>query len=154
VHWEDWPGANLLTSQPGDDSLRSFAFKLARVCSFEEGFLRLKKGLQEDRRCRAWAAQSDSGALVGMAMLTPDEQFDVGAYLLDLVVHRDFWGQAGKLLQAAGGPKGKLQCYTDLGCEAKVSALEAAGFSREARLRRQLKVGDQTLDVASFTRET
>ena len=153
LHWGDWPGANLLTSQPGDDLLRSFPFKLGDISSFEEGFLHLKQGLEEDRRCRAWAAESDSGALVGMVMLTPDEQFNVGAYFLDLVVHQDFWDHAEKLLHAARGLRGTVQCYTDLACQAKVSALEAAGFSREPQLKRQLRVGRQTLDVAVFTRE-
>jgi len=148
VRWEDWPRANLLTSQPGADVLRSVAFRLFGESSFEEGFLHLKKGLKEDGRRRAWVAESTTGALVGITMLTPDPRFRGGVFLLDLVVHANFWDQAGLLLDAVDWPDAKVQCYTDLGCPAKVEALDGAGFSRETLLAGQLAWAGGPLDVA------
>lgn len=152
TQWKDWPGANLLTVQAGDDVLRSVAFRLFGRCSFEEGFLHLMWGPEEDTRRRAWSAESASGAVVGLAMLSPDGRFRGGVYLLDLIVQANFWAQAGRLLEAVRWPQAKVQCYTDLGCEAKVSALKNAGFAQEALLRGQLQVGDEALDVAIFTK--
>ena len=152
VRWEDWPAANLLTCQPGADVLRSIAFPLFGESSFEEGFLHLKKGLEEDERRRAWVADTTSGALVGIAMLTPDLRFAGGVHLLDLIVHENFWEQAGTILEQIEWPEAKVQCYTDLGCPAKVEALEAAGFTQEALLAKQLAWEGGLLDVAIFTR--
>ncbi len=152
VRWEDWPAANLLTCQPGADVLRSIAFPLFGESSFEEGFLHLKKGLEEDERRRAWSANTTSGALVGIAMLTPDLRFAGGVYLLDLIVHENFWEQAGTILGQIEWPEAKVQCYTDLGCPAKVEALEAAGFTQEALLAKQLAWAGGLLDVAIFTK--
>jgi len=152
VCWEDWPSSNCLTCQPGDDVLRSVAFDGLGQFSFEEGFLHLKQGLEESGRNQAWSALSETGALAGLVMLTPDRRFRGGAVLLDLIVHENFWGQAGKLLEAVEWPGTKVQCYTDLGCPAKVEALVAAGFTREALLPGQLGRQGRLLDVAIYTR--
>jgi len=152
VRWEDWPAANLLTCQPGEDVLRSVAFRLFGESSFEEGFLHLKKGLDEDERRRAWVAHTTSGALVGIAALTPDVRFRGSVHLLDLIVHKNFWDRAGTLLGAVEWPDGKVQCYSDLGCPAKVEALKTVGFTQEALLARQLAWEGRLLDVAVFAR--
>lgn len=152
VRWQDWPAANLLTCQPGADVLRSVAFGLVGRASFEEGFLHLKQGVEEDERRRAWSAESASDSLVGITMLTPDARFAGGVYLLDLIVHENFWEQAGTILDRLEWPEAKVQCYTDLGCEAKVEALRAAGFTQEALLAKQLAWESRLLDVAIFTR--
>ena len=152
VRWEDWPAADLLTSQPGADVLRSVAFHLFGESSFEEGFLHLKKGLDEDERRRAWVANTTSGALVGLGLLTPDVRFRGSVHLLDLILHKNSWGQAGTILDAVAWPDAKVQCYTDLGCPAKVEALKAAGFTQEALLARQLAWAGGLLDVAVFAR--
>jgi len=158
VRWEDWPGSNCLTSQPGRDVLRTVAFGGPHggvgCFSFEEAFLHVIQGLERDSRRRAWSAVSDSGALVGIVMLTPDARFGGGVYLLDLVVQENFWDQAGKILDGVEWPEAKVQCYTDLGCEGKVSALEAAGFTQEALLAKQLAWEGEMLDVAVFSRNT
>lgn len=156
VRWEDWPAANLLTCQPGADVLRTVAFGVpyAGVGRFssEEAFLYLMQGREQDSRRRAWSAESASGSLVGIAMLTPDLRFAGGVHLLDLIVHENFWEQAGTILEQIEWPEAKVQCYTDLGCPAKVEALEAAGFTQEALLAKQLAWAGGLLDVAIFTR--
>ena len=153
VRWEDWPGTNCLTSQPGEDLLRTVAFDGVGQFSFEEKFLLVMQGRERDRRRQAWSALSESGALVGLALLTPDARFLGGACLLDLILQANFWGRAGKLLAAVEGPHAKVQCYTDLGCKGKVSALEQAGFKREALLKAQLAWKGEHRDVAIFTRQ-
>jgi RimJ/RimL family protein N-acetyltransferase len=151
TRWEDWPGANCLTSQAGEDLLRTVAFEGVGQFSFEEKFLLVMQGREKDRRRQAWSALSESGALVGLALLTPDARFRGGAYVLDLILHANFWGQAGKLLAAVEWPKAKVQCYTDLGGKEKVSALRQAGFKREALLKGQLAWEGRLRDVAIFT---
>lgn len=153
VHWKDWPGVNCLTLQPGEDVLRSVAFGVVGRYSFEEGFLHLMRGLEEDGRRRAWTAESASGAVVGLVTLTPDERFRGGVYLLDLIVQANFWAEAPRLLEAVRWPEAKVQCYTDLRCEPKLEALKAAGFTQEAVLKGQLPWEDGRLDVAVFSRE-
>jgi len=167
VRWEDWPGANCLTSQPGEDLLRTVAYDGAGQFSFEEKFLLVMQGRERDRRRQAWSALSESerpkaaerprtsqGALVGLALLTPDARFLGGAYLLDLILQANFWGRAGRLLAAVEWPQVKVQCYTDLGCEAKLKALRQAGFKREALLKGQLAWKGEHRDVAIFARST
>ena len=156
MRWEDWPGSNLLTSQPGADVLRTVAFGVPYPgvgrFTFEEAFLHVMQGREQDARRRAWSADSQSGALVGMVMLTPDKRFASGVCLLVLIVHENFWEHAGTILDAVEWPDAKVQCYTDLGCPAKVEALEAAGFVQEALLPKQLAWEGSLLDVAIFTR--
>jgi hypothetical protein len=50
-------------------------------------------------------------------------------------------------------PNAKVQCYTDLGCKEKVSALRQAGLKREALLKGQLAWKGEHRDVAIFTRQ-
>ncbi len=152
VRWEDWPATNLLTSQPGADVRRSGAFRMFGESSFEEGFLHLAKGVKDDERRRAWVANTTAGAVVGLALLTPDVRFRGSGYLLDLIVHTNFWNQAGTILEAVEWPDAKAQCYTDLGCPAKVEALQATGFAQEALLPKQLAWADGLLDVVVFAR--
>ena len=152
TRWEDWPGVNCLTSQAGEDLLRTVAFEGVGQFSSEEKFLLVMQGRERDRRRQAWSALSKSGALVGLALLTPDARFLNGTYLLDLILHANFWRRAEELLAAIDWPKAKVQCYTDLGCKEKVRALRQAGFKREALFKGQLASGSRLLDVAVFSR--
>jgi RimJ/RimL family protein N-acetyltransferase len=64
-----------------------------------------------------------------------------------------FEGQAAALLGAIDYPNDrKTQCYCDAEATARMAALEAAGFTREAVLPRQIARGDVWLDVIVYSR--
>ena len=56
-------------------------------------------------------------------------------------------------MSAFDWPKAKVQAYADGASEAKIRALNAAGFVDEAILRKQLYCGGKPMDVLVFARE-
>jgi hypothetical protein len=93
------------------------------------------------------------GAVVGHAMLSPQEQWRGRPWVLDCFVHPAFEAQAAGLLQALDYPTDrKTQCYCDAEATGRMAALEAAGFGREAVLPRQVARGDEWLDVMVYAR--
>jgi GNAT superfamily N-acetyltransferase len=109
ARWEDWPGSNCLTSQAGEDLLRTVALEGVGQFSFEERFLLVMQGREKDPRRQAWSALSENGALVGLALLAPDARFLNGAYLLDLIVQGPVLHGPGLQGEAQGAPPGRLQ---------------------------------------------
>jgi len=84
--------------------------------------------------------------------LTRQPQWHFDTLLLDFFVHESFYDQAGALLDALPRREEKLQCFVDQEAEAKAEALRAAGFEKEATLRRQIRWRGRQLDVDVYAK--
>jgi GNAT superfamily N-acetyltransferase len=174
VRWEHWAGISLLFSLPAGtareraalagvgldprytvdlpagDAIRSYAYGVYGPVGFEGGFLHL----MADRARLSPQAKvlvSRAGSVVGAAILQPDSRWPGRNRTLDLFVHPNFAGAEPKLLRALKlPPGGKVQAYLDHPSASRASALAAAGFRREAILRRQLDRRGHRTDVLVF----
>jgi hypothetical protein len=151
VHWHDWPRINVLSSLHLPAVVRSVAFGLYGPTNFEHGFLLFKKGLEETKSRQGKLLESESGAIVGVAMVQPDERWRGSVYLLDLFFHPDFWGHTGDLLDALDLPEGKIQCYVDDRSPEKAAFLSGRGFQQEGVMKGQVRWGKDAVDVAIYS---
>lgn len=153
VEWKHWPLMNVLTSVPGIAILRSVAFNLYGIASFEGGFLSFIKRLEEDQQRNAKLLESASGAVVGCATLERDRRWIDKTYLVDIFLHPNFISRYEVLLNALELPEGKTQCYVDARSPGeKIAALQQAGFKREALLKKQFMWGGEWFDVFIYSR--
>ena len=92
-------------------------------------------------------------AVMGHALVAEQRQWRGAPYCLDFFVHPNFYGEAGALLAEVQLPNDrKVQSYADAEAEGRCEALESAGFEREATLKRQIRRGDDWLDVYVYGR--
>jgi hypothetical protein len=153
VEWKHWPLMNALTSVPGVAVLRSMAFHLYGIDSFEGGFLSFITDWQEARRKRVKLLESASGAIVGCTTIQPNSLWDSRTYLLDLFVHPNFLSYYASLLNALELPEGKIQCYVDAASPGeKIDALQQAGFKREVLFKNQFNWNDEWFDVFVYSK--
>jgi len=90
-------------------------------------------------------------AVGGVATCIPDARWRGDVQWLDLFAHADV-GSAdlAALLRALPVPEGRTQCHADPRDAAKIAALEAVGFRREAVLPNQFREGDTWRDAWLF----
>lgn len=155
VEWKHWPLMNVLTSVRGVSVLRSIAFNIYGIASFEGGFLNFIKSLEVDRSRKAKLLESSSGAVVGCITLGRDSRWTSNTYLLDIFLHPNFLSDYEALLNSLELPVGKIQCYVDASSPGeKIAALQQAGFKREAVLKDQFVWNGEWFDVFVYSRFT
>ena len=153
VNWRDWPRLCALASIENGGVLRSITFGLFGRGNLEEAFLGLKRGLEErPDQVRAILLQSERGAIVGCATITPDRRWRNGPYLLDIFWHPKFSSYADQLVSQIRFPKGKIQCYVDSLSPEKATLLERTGFEREATFGGQISWEGQVMDVMVYSK--
>lgn len=152
VAWQHWPLMNLLCAQRDGDWLRSLAFGHYGLQNFEGGFLNFKRALEEQPDCQARLLEAANGAVVGYAVQQPDARWENHTFLLDCFVHPNFAAHTASLIAALDPPAAKVQAYADSASPAKIAALEACGFRREAVLSKQVRRGEDWLDVLVYAR--
>jgi hypothetical protein len=153
VQWKHWPLMNVLTSVRCIEVLRSLAFNIYGIASFEGGFLVLKKSLGEDQHRKAKLLESSSGAVVGCVMLDRDRRWRDKVYILDIFLHPNFIAHYETLMNALELPEGKIQCYVDAKSPGeKIAALQQANFKREAILKNQFEWKNEWFDVFVYSR--
>ena len=152
VDWRDWPGLTALTSQRAGSRLRLMGAGVHNRCSVEGSYLPMYKAILElDDQKAVTAESAATGAVVGVAAARPDPRFNA-VRLLDLFVHPNFAGQSAALLEALGETPGKTQAYAESTDEAKIGALERAGFRVEATLEKQMRLDNGLVDVVVLSR--
>lgn len=153
VEWKHWPLMSVLTSVPGIAILRSVAFNMYGITSFEGGFLNFMNSLEENQSRKAKLLESSSGAVVGCITLGHDHRWTDKTYLLDIFLHPNFLPHYALLLNSLELPEGKIQCYVDARSPGeKIAALQQADFKREAVLKNQFAWGDEWFDVFIYSR--
>lgn len=152
LNWGEWAPVSQLYAMPQGDFLRSASRQIWGATNFEGGFLSLIRDLEEGTVKDAKVLRSRTGATVGVATVEPDRRFLGQVQLLDVFVHPEFSDALGELIDSVELPPGKVQCYVEGGAQAKLSALEARGFEREALLRGQVCNCGEPVDIVVFSR--
>jgi len=150
LKWRHWPTSNVLTMQTDGDYLRSISSGQFGWASFEGGFLKLKKELEERDSSSCNVLTTSNGAVVGMATVRPDARWKGQVFLLDIYVHPNFSDHTTELIDSLQLPSAKVQCYADSQSSAKIEALEECGFKREGVLEEQIKKDDMPLHVVIY----
>lgn len=152
--WPDWPLLEALyLTEPGW-YLRSLRFGGYGFCSYEGPYVALAALQREGVVPQSKVMVTAGGAVVGHAMLSPQDQWRGKPWLLDCFVHPACEDRTATLLAAIEYPSGpKTQCYCDAEATARLAALEAVGFTREAVLPRQIaRAEGEWLDVVVYSR--
>ncbi len=151
--WPDWPLLEALYLVMDGWYLRSLRFHGYGHFSYEGPFVALGALQREGIVPQSKVLATDGGAVVGHAMLSPQDQWRGKPWLLDCFVHPAFEAETTTLLASvAYAEDRKTQCYCDPEAAARMAALEAAGFTRETVLPRQIARGDEWLDVLVYSR--
>jgi hypothetical protein len=152
VVWHDWPRLGLLLSRREGDCLKVLSMGARGQANFEHGFLSLRKAMADSPACRARVLESEKGAVIGLALVQPDPRWFGAVSILDLYVHPSFASCSSRLLRELPLPPGKTQCYAESGARAKLQALRACGFTREATLKKQFDRWGKRVNVSVFAK--
>lgn len=153
VLWRHWPMLAALSAVKEGDYVRNISYQHFGFANFEGGFLDMKRSLETDpAHHRAKLLETESGVVVGYALVRPYAHWRGAVNVVELFVHPDFAAHGGKLLQGLPLPPGKAQCFADANSAQKIAALKACGFEHEATLKKQVAQGDQRLDVHVYSR--
>jgi len=151
--WHHWPAISVMTSFDYGEYLRTVLPPAFGPYNFEGPFYGLKQRCEERGDCQCKVLQGPNGAVLGYAALQPDVRFHEEVYVLDLMLWPGAAEHGAALVSAFDWPKAKVQAYADDASEAKIRALNAAGFVDEAILRKQIHRGGKPMDVLVFARE-
>jgi len=150
--WGHWPLAACLGSYELPEYLRTIEPPVYGPYNFEGCFYPLKRAC-ETGQAQSYVLESSGGAVGAFAALQPDPRFRGDSFVLDIYGHGAFGGAYGELLGAFTWPNAKASAYADAESEAKIAALEEAGFVAEARLTGQVIKGERKLDVVMLARQ-
>jgi GNAT superfamily N-acetyltransferase len=137
VRWSDGGPMTALTGVLDGEWLRCVRFRMYGPTNFEGGAIALRQRLDKGE-LDARVLVTEDGARVGFAILGPDPVWN-GVHLLDVFCHPAFRDDADALIQALPPRSGRTLCYADESSEAKIAALERAGFRVEGRMRRHVR---------------
>jgi len=151
LEWQDWSTLNVLFAVQGGSYLRSLSQGIFGPTNYEGHFLQDLKGRLEGSQ-QAKLLESEGGAIVGYATLIPDGRWRNQVWLLDLFLHPRFDSYAISLLETMDWPKEKVQCYLETDLAWKISVLSKLGFHKEAIFSKQIRKGDEAMDVLVMER--
>jgi GNAT superfamily N-acetyltransferase len=149
--WADWALLDALFGIVDGWFLRSIHYRQWGRSGYEGQYVVSRKDLAEGRISQMKVLEAANGAVVGMVQIGCDSIFHGDTWLLDLFVHPNYYAAGAGLLTAMDfGLDDKVQAYCDSQQPEKVGMLESAGFSLEATLPRQVRRGEEWLDVMVF----
>lgn len=151
--WRDWPGLTGLMSQRAGSHLRMVAMNILGRQTMEGPYLIFKKRQEEDRSSSMSIIENQNRLVCGYASKIPDKRFP-GTWIFDLFVHPSHIERAADLAQSlsADPENGKVQSYVEIANEVKIQALEAVGFTREAKLLGQMVLDGSRVDLLVYSR--
>jgi GNAT superfamily N-acetyltransferase len=153
TQWSDWGELQALYQSEQGWYLRGLFFNHTGHSSYEGTYPAMRAAMDQGRVQQVKVLVKADGAVMGHAMVGVQSWWHGEPYVLDCFVHPNFTGDTAKLLRAVELPTDrKVQCYCDAEASGKMAALETLGFEREALLQRQVRRGDEWLDVAVYTR--
>jgi GNAT superfamily N-acetyltransferase len=153
--WGDWPRLEALYATEGQWQLKGYWFHQFGHTGYESQYPELREAMDKGEVSQVKVMETPAGAVVGHAFLAGQPAWKNRVLVLDLMVHASFHDRLGELLATVEFPAGhKVQAFCDAGAEAKMAALEAAGFSREGLFSRQMEdENHQLVDVVVYGRE-
>ncbi len=150
LEWRDLGTVCALMACPGGDWLRNQRARAFGPNCYEAAFLEdLRASLQGERQARV--ARTESGSVVGYAVLGPDPAWKGNTWLLDAFVHPAFQASLNPLLTGFEWPRGPVHTYLEAG-SSRVTALQEYGFSEAGRLTDVLCRDDEPVDAILLTR--
>ena len=147
--WKHWPLVALLAALPDLPYLRSLTLDAHGVTLLEGPYCAFMSRWGANTRAHAAVLESETGAVVGVATLVPDERWP-DVRLLDVFAHPQVAAtDIVALIRALPPLPGTVQCFTGATQEdtVKIAALEQAGFARAAVLPDQFRQGDSWRDA-------
>ena len=153
TQWPDWPCLDALYLTTGGWYLRGFLASQYGHSSYEGAYPTMVEAREKGQVTDIKMLAKADGAVMGHAFVGPDSRWRGNPYVLDFFVHPNFHGEAAKLLNGLSLPTDrKVQCYADGAAGERCAALEAMGFAQEATLKRQIKKGEEWVDVVAYAR--
>lgn len=150
--WADWAALEALYLCTEGWYLRGMFFNQFGHSSYEGAYPEIRKALEDQRVLDMKVLSRDNGAAMGHAFIYKQRQWPGEPYGLDFFVHPNFSAEIGTLLCALDMPTDrKVQAFADEDALDRCKALEDLGFAREATLGRQIRRGDDWLDVYIYT---
>lgn len=145
--WKHWPLVALLASLPSLPYLRSLTLAAWGVSLLEGPYCSFQRRWSGDPRAGAAVLESETGAVMGLATLVPEDRWP-DILLLDVFAHpQTAPSELAALLRGLPPLPGKIQCFADPEDAQKIAALERIGFAREAVLAGQFRQGDSWRDA-------
>lgn len=153
AEWRDWPALEALYLNEQGWYLRGMACNHYGHSSYEGVYPGLRRAMEQRRVQQMKVLVKGEAGVMGHVMVGVQPWWRGEPYVLDCFVHPNFTGETERLLRAVGLPADrKVQSYCDAGAPEKMAALEAVGFEREAVLGRQIRRGDDWVDVTVYAR--
>lgn len=153
TEWRDWGELQALYQGEQGWYLRGLFFNHTGHSSYEGTYPAMRGAMDQGRLQQVKVLVKADGAVMGHALVGVQSWWRGEPYVLDCFVHPSFTGDTEKLLRAVALPTDrKVQCYCDAEASEKMAALAAVGFEREAVLPRQIRRGDEWLDVVVYAR--
>jgi hypothetical protein len=157
ARWDDWGyfgWLGLLSIGPDEEVPRSRIMRLKSRGIMEGPFVRLMLTCEQQAGMSVRVLHSESGATVGWAILAPDPQGLEDSWTLDLHAHPSFAHQLPALAADLPWPDAPVAALIAEPSGPKAVALEAAGFTRAARLPTWMKTdGGRRRDAALWVRQ-
>jgi len=152
--WADWALLDALFGIVDGWFLRSIHHRQWGRSGYEGQYVASRKDLAEGRISQIKVLEASNGAVVGVACTVRDRIFRGDTWLLDLFVHPHYYAEGERLLAAMDLSLGaKVQCYCEPTQPEKARMLEAVGFSPETTLPRQVRMGEEWLDLTLYAAE-
>jgi hypothetical protein len=156
ARWDDWGFFGWLGLLPvtADEELpRSRVTRLKGQGLLEGPFVQLLLSREQQPEMTVRVLQSEHGATVAWAILTPDAYWFRDAWTLDLHVHPAFSDRLPELVASLPWPDAPVSATTTEPAGPKAAALQASGFRRAAALPAWLGTADGTRrDVCLWVR--
>jgi hypothetical protein len=149
--WQDWAPLEALYEVEEGWYLRSVYLRQWGRSGYEGQYIQLRLRMREGRVAQAKVLVAEDGGVMGHATLARDEFLHGDTWLLDFLVHPNHVGEALPLLEALDlDGSEKVQCYVDSAQPEKADLLQRRGFRREAHLSRQVRRGEEWLDLEVY----
>lgn len=136
--WRHWPGTAQLFADDFGQGLQIFAGHGFGPFNYEGAFVHLYKSICDGGPAQAQVLATGRGAVVGIALLQPDNRWQNRVWQLDTLTHPDFATDLPALLEAIDWPEAKVQIYLPAAATARREAVAGAGFTVEGTFRGQL----------------
>jgi hypothetical protein len=153
ARWDDWGffgWLGLLPVAPDEELPRSRVMRLKTRGIKEGPFVRLLLTREQESGMSVRVLQSEHSATVAWAILAPDALSLADAWTLDLHVYPTFGSALPALVAGLPWPDAPVAAVFAAPAGPKAAALEAAGFSRAARLPAWMRTDDSTRREAAL----
>lgn len=153
TRWSDWALLDALFGIVDGWYLRSLYAGCWGRSYYEGTYVHMRRQMREGVVSQVNVLEADNGAVVGLAHLSKDFRFLGDVWMLDIFVHPNYYSDGAKLLSAMNFELGaKVQCYCDSQQPEKAEMLQEAGFTLEAKMPRQVRRGNEWLDLTIYSR--